>query len=219
MEIDGRFWWKASDKKMADKLRAEYNSNLKGLNTKLEKLNSQLGKTTDIGKQRELGVDIALINDKISANNRGISNLDKLENSKDFGFTFQKKNQGDIALLEFGGMENHETYGNKAKIIINYLSNSNATHEINHAKDVAEGKLTPGDKGYNFNYNPDQHNLLQGEVDSYQIEFGIYGIPKETNSDISLPVRSGLLEGKHVKGMYWKDQKGVKQYPYKDLKE
>jgi len=217
LEIDGRFWWKASDKKMADKLRAEYNSNLKGLNTKLENLNSQLGKTTDIGKQRELGVEIALINDKISANNKGISNLDKLESSKDFGFTFQKKNKGDMALLEFGGMENHDTYGNKAKIIINYLSNSNATHEANHAKDVVDGKLIPGDKGYNFNYYPDQHSMLQGEVDSYQIEFGIYGIPKEANSDVTLPVRSGLLEGKHVKGMYWKDQKGVKQYPYKDL--
>jgi hypothetical protein len=59
---------------------------------------------------------------------------------------------------------------------------------------------------------------LDSEVESYQIEFGVHGIPKESNSDSPLPTRSGLLNRGHVKEFYSKDNNGNKNYPYKNLK-
>lgn len=216
IEIDGRFWWSSSDKKMADKLRKEYNSNLSSLNKTLSKLNAQLSKSKDVGTQRMLNVDIAAANDQISANSKAISNLDKLESNTAFGFEF-KRISGTIAELEFGGPEKHSEYGEVSKIIINNTSNQNATHEINHGAEVTDGKRIPI-RGTIFGSSTD-YSLLDSEVESFKIEYGVHGMPQgDINSDTSLPTRSGLLNRNHVKGFYSKDNNDNKNYPYKDLK-
>jgi RHS repeat-associated protein len=120
MEIDGRFWWSSSDKKMADRLRKQYDSNLNSLNKTLNKINSQMEKAKSIETQRELGVQKVRVNDQITANNKAISNLDKLENNEAFGFEFNKK-RGSSAELEFGGFQNHSQYGESGKVIIIFL--------------------------------------------------------------------------------------------------
>lgn len=215
IEIDGRFWWSSSDKKKADKLRKQYDSNLNSLNRRLTKLNTQLSKSTDVGTQRMINVDIAAANDQISANNKAIDNLDNLENSKTFGFELNKVS-GTIAELELGGFESHAEYGEASKVIINYTSDQNATHEINHGAEVTDGKRIPlGGKyfGTSKNFSP-----LDSELESYRIEFGVYGMPtNDINSDSPLPTRSGQLNRNHVKGFFNIERNGQKNYPYKNL--
>ncbi|WP_413514095.1 SpvB/TcaC N-terminal domain-containing protein [Myroides odoratus] len=215
IEIDGRFWWSSSDKKMADKLRRQYDSNLSSLNRRLTKLNTQLSKSNDVGTQRVLNVDIATANDQISANIKAIDNLDKLENSTAFGFEF-KRNSGTIAELEFGGFENHSEYGEVPKVIINNTSDQNATHEINHGAEVADGKRIPLS---NTDFLSSKNfSLLDSELESYKIEFGVHGMPtNDINSDTPLPTRSGLLNRNHVKGFFNIERNGQKNYPYKNL--
>lgn len=64
----------------------------------------------------------------------------------------------------------------------------------------------------------DKASFLDGELESYKIEFGVHGMPtNDINSDIPLPMRSGLLNRNHVKGFFNVDKNGQKNYPYKNF--